>query len=78
MINKKVKEIITKAESELKEQFSIIDDICEYNSDKVLSAFQNNQVSEIHFNETTGYGYGDLGREVIEKFMQIFFTQKMH
>ena len=76
MINKKVKEIITKAESELKEQFSIIDDMCEYNSDKVLSAFQNNQVSEIHFNETTGYGYGDLGREVIEKiYADIFHTE---
>lgn len=76
MINKKLKEIITKAESELKEQFSIIDDICEYNSDKVLSAFQNNQVSEIHFNETTGYGYGDLGREVIEKiYADIFHTE---
>lgn len=76
MINKKVKEIITKAENELKEQFSIIDDICEYNSDKVLSAFQKNQVSEIHFNETTGYGYGDLGREVIEKiYADIFHTE---
>lgn len=76
MINKKVKEIITKAENELKEQFSIIDDICEYNSDKVLSTFQKNQVSEIHFNETTGYGYGDLGREVIEKiYADIFHTE---
>ena len=76
MINKKVKEIIIKAENELKEQFSIIDDICEYNSDKVLSAFQKNQVSEIHFNETTGYGYGDLGREVIEKiYADIFHTE---
>ena len=76
MINKKVKEIITKAENELKEQFSIIDDICEYNSDKVLSAFQKQQVSEIHFNETTGYGYGDLGREVIEKiYADIFHTE---
>lgn len=76
MINKKVKEIITKAENELKEQFSIIDDICENNSDKVLSAFQKNQVSEIHFNETTGYGYGDLGREVIEKiYADIFHTE---
>lgn len=76
MINNKIKEIITKAENELKEQFAIIDDICEYNSDKVLSAFQKNQVSEIHFNETTGYGYGDLGREVIEKiYADIFNTE---
>ena len=76
MINNKVKEIITKAENELKEQFAIIDDICEYNSDKVLSAFQKHQVSEIHFNETKGYGYGDLGREVIEKiYADIFNTE---
>ena len=76
MINNKIKEIITKAENELKEQFAIIDDICEYNSDKVLSAFQKHQVSEIHFNETTGYGYGDLGREVIEKiYADIFNTE---
>ena len=76
MINNKVKEIITKAENELKEQFAIIDDICEYNSDKVLSAFQKHQVSEVHFNETTGYGYGDLGREVIEKiYADIFHTE---
>ena len=76
MINNKVKEIITKAENELKEQFAIIDDICEYNSDKVLSAFQKHQVSEVHFNETTGYGYGDLGREVIEKiYADIFNTE---
>ena len=76
MINNKVKEIITKAENELKEQFAIIDDICEYNSDKVLSAFQKHQVSEVHFNETTGYGYGDLGREVIEKiYADIFDTE---
>ena len=76
MINNKVKEIIVKAENELKEQFAIIDDICEYNSDKVLSAFQKHQVSEVHFNETTGYGYGDLGREVIEKiYADIFHTE---
>ena len=76
MINNKIKEIITKAENELKEQFAIIDDICEYNSDKVLSAFQKHQVSEVHFNETTGYGYGDLGREVIEKiYADIFNTE---
>lgn len=76
MINNKVKEIIAKAENELKEQFAIIDDICEYNSDKVLSAFQKHQVSEVHFNETTGYGYGDLGREVIEKiYADIFNTE---
>ena len=31
-----------------------------------MDAFKNNKVSEIHFNSTTGYGYGDVGRDVIE------------
>lgn len=37
--------------------------ICEYNSNKVLKAFQDNGVSEVDFGSTTGYGYGDIGRE---------------
>ena len=43
-----------------------IDKIKEENSLKVLKAFQNNQISEMHFNSTTGYGYGDVGRDAIE------------
>ena len=76
MINKKVKEIITKAEKELKKEFEIIEENCEFNSEKVLTAFQKNEVSEIHFNQTTGYGYGDIGRDVIEKiYSDIFKTE---
>ena len=40
-----------------------IEKICEFNSRKVLEAFQNNQISDMHFGSTTGYGYGDIGRE---------------
>ena len=54
------------AEKELKEEFKKVDDLCEKNSLKVLNAFNNNRVSEIHFNSSTGYGYNDLGRDVIE------------
>ena len=43
----------------------IIDKICDNNSKKVLKAFKNNKVSEIHFANSTGYGYGNSGREVI-------------
>ena len=76
MINKKIKEIITKAEKELKKEFEIIEENCEFNSEKVLTAFQKNEVSEIHFNQTTGYGYGDIGRDVIEKiYSDIFKTE---
>ena len=54
------------AEIELKEEFKKVDELCEKNSLKVLNAFNNNRVSEIHFNSSTGYGYNDLGRDVIE------------
>lgn len=54
-------------EDELKEEFKKIDDICLYNSKKVLDSFRKNMVCEAHFNSTTGYGYGDIGRDIIEK-----------
>ena len=60
-------------EKECLEQFKLIDDICFCNSEKVLKAFQKNSVSETHFNSTTGYGYNDAGRDVIEKvFAKVF------
>ena len=47
--------------------FNKIDENCERNTLKVLSAFSNNNLSDMHFGSTTGYGYGDIGRDVIEK-----------
>ena len=68
-----MKELIDKLEQDCLEQFKVIDDICFYNSEKVLQAFQNNSVSETHFNPTTGYGYNDEGRDIIEKvFTNVF------
>ena len=58
---------ISSAELELKNIFEKIDDICFFNSEKVLNAFRENRISEIHFNSTTGYGYNDIGRDAIEK-----------
>ena len=66
-MNKKAIDLVNKAESELKEEFSNLDELCFFNSEKVLNAFRNNHVSESCFNSTTGYGYNDLGRDVIEK-----------
>ena len=51
----------------LQEQFNKIDEICYENSKNILNAFRKNQLSEVHFNSTTGYGYNDLGRDVIEQ-----------
>lgn len=65
-IDEKLENLSNEVENELQEQFRKIDKICEINSLKVLKAFQNNRVSEVHFNSSTGYGYGDIGREAIE------------
>lgn len=47
-------------------RFAEIEQTTEHNQQKVLAAFLQNKVSETHFTETTGYGYGDRGRETLE------------
>ncbi len=59
--------LIEEQEQELKDEFNIIEKNAFNNSKKVLNAFRNNNISESHFNSTTGYGYNDLGRDTIEK-----------
>ena len=46
--------------------FARIDEIRAYNQEKVLAAFIKNSVTESHFTESTGYGYGDRGRDVLD------------
>ena len=75
-ISKNVIELAERSEKEIKNEFEEIDRICELNSLKVLKAFKKYNVSEVHFNSTTGYGYSDIGREVIENiFADIFETE---
>ena len=72
-ISKKIEELSTKVEKDVENIFKQIEDNCTQNSLKVLKAFQENQISEMHFGGTTGYGYGDIGRDTIEKvFANIF------
>ena len=56
-------EALKKAEGE----FNYIDDVTEYNQQKMLKAFIDNGVSETMFAESTGYGYNDRGREIIDR-----------
>ena len=62
-----IQDLAVKAEKKCKEPFERIDEIAEYNACKVLASFIENGVSESHFTESTGYGYGDRGREVLDK-----------
>ncbi len=50
----------------VKERFAQIDAVTEYNQVKMLNAFIKNRVSEAHLGISTGYGYGDRGREVLD------------
>lgn len=71
------KEIIKQAEKDLREQFEIIDEIRDYNQEKVLQAFIDNRVAPEHFYTVSGYGHDDLGREVLDRvFAQVFKTEK--
>lgn len=54
------------AEQQVAEQFRVIDRIVDRNQWKVIEAFQRHQVSDYHFAGSTGYGYNDRGREVLD------------
>lgn len=72
-ISKKVIDLSTNVERDVEDIFEKIDEVCEYNSLKVLNAFQKYGISDIHFGSTTGYGYSDIGRDAIENvYSEIF------
>lgn len=63
-------------EEKLNDVFKNIDEISYINSKKVIEAFWQEKVSEQHFNSTTGYGYGDLGRDTLEKVYADIFKSE--
>ncbi len=66
-ISDKIENAADKAMLLCKEQFDYIEEVTEYNQLKVQKAFINNGISESHFVSSTGYGYGDRGRETLDK-----------
>lgn len=76
-IKPEVYELARQAEEEIRPQFERIDRIAMLNTRKVMTAFQDNKVSDSCFAGTTGYGYDDLGREVLDKvYAQVFCTEE--
>lgn len=65
--DERVVELSKKAMESCKTQMEKIEEIQEYNQNKMLKAFQECGVSESHFADSTGYGYDDRGREVLDK-----------
>lgn len=63
-------------EKKLESMFKKIDEISFINSKKVIESFWKENISESHFMSSTGYGYGDIGRDAVEKvFANIFHTE---
>lgn len=76
MIKDEILNLIEQSEKEISNELKKIDDIVFFNSRKVINAFQKEGVSEYHFNNTTGYGYNDVGRDVIEKVYSDIFKSE--
>ncbi len=75
-ISKEVYEYGENILKDLKERFEEIDERAEYNQLKVVKAMQDNQVSEACLLGTTGYGYGDMGRDTLEAvYASLFHTE---
>ena len=66
-------ELVNSCEKKLSNIFNEVDKICYINSKKVLDAFHKNNLSEVHFNSSTGYGYNDIGRDTIELIYKDIF-----
>lgn len=66
-IKEEVFTVAQKALVDVQDQFKTLDEIREYNQLKVLNALQEERVSDMHFTNSSGYGYGDVGRDTLDK-----------
>ncbi len=70
-------EIVQNAEFKVKQYFDRVDEIKEYNQEKVLKAFIDNKIGLEHFASVSGYGHDDMGREALDKvFAHVFKAEK--
>ena len=72
-IDERIETLCRQAEEQCAGIFRQIDDTADYNARKVLAAFIRNRVSEPMFAGTTGYGYGDIGREALDAVLADIF-----
>lgn len=72
-IDEKVRFLAEEAEKEISPYFDEIDEIARFNQEKVLDAFIKNRVGENCLNPTTGYGYGDVGRDTLDSIYADIF-----
>ncbi|HHV72195.1 MAG TPA: hypothetical protein GXX38_06225 [Clostridia bacterium] len=67
IIKEELWKLAERCEDELKDTWTYINRLEEYNQLKVLDAFKKEKIGDYHFTPSTGYGYGDLGRDGLER-----------
>ena len=67
LISDSIRALALEAERALADVFADIDRISLANTEHVLDVFRSNKVSEAYFAPSTGYGYGDVGRDAIDR-----------
>ena len=72
-IDDKILNASDKAMELIKDTLARIDDIQDYNTQKMLYAFQKAGISESHFSTSTGYGFDDRGREALDEIYATVF-----
>ena len=76
-MNEETEKRFKEAEQLLRPEFEYIENIRDFNQEKVLKAFIDNKVAPEHFYTVSGYGHDDLGKEVLDNvFAQVFKTEK--
>lgn len=69
-------ELIAQCEKEISSIFEKIDEIAQFNQERILKIFNENRISARHFAPTNGYGYDDIGRDTLNKvFAEIFSAE---
>ncbi len=75
-VSEKIEKVARRTQEMCAPEFKKVNEMAEYNQRKVLKAFIDNKVSDRHFAGSTGYGYGDDGREALERvFAQVFAAE---
>ena len=73
MTDEKILNLKLEVLDEVAEIFQRVDEVAEFNTLKVLDAMREVKVSDAHFKTSTGYAYGDIGREKLEELYAKIF-----
>ncbi len=72
-LSENLQNLSNEIEIELQEIYKDLDEVCFYNQQKVLFAMKKCRLSDSHFTYASGYGYNDIGREVLEEIYKEVF-----